>query len=121
MELQVGTIEAERRGEVVVLRLCGEHDVASASSLAEALTDGAWDGSGVVVSLVETQFIDSSVINVLFHADAQLQERGRRLVLHVATESVVRRVLEITQLNSKLPTTGSLEEALVLAASVENV
>ena len=120
MELQVGTIEAERRGEVILLRLRGEHDIASESPLADALADCAWDGSGVVVSLMEAQFIDSSVINVLFHADAQLQERGRRLVLHVATESVVRRVLEITQLNSKLLATGSLEEALVLAASVEN-
>ena len=120
MELQSGVIETERRGEVVVLRLCGEHDVASASSLAEALTDGAWDGSGVVVSLVKTQFIDSSVINVLIRADAQLRERGKRLVLHVATESVVRRVLDLTQLSSNLPTTGSLEEALVLAARVED-
>ena len=120
MELQPGTIETERRGGIVVLGLRGEHDIASTSRLANALIDHAWEGSGVVVSLMETQFIDSSVINVLFHADAQLQERGRRLVLHVATESVVRRVLEITQLNSKLPTTGSLEEALVLAASVED-
>ena len=41
------------------------------------------------------------MINVLFHADSELQERGRRLVLHVATESVVRRVLEITEISSK--------------------
>ena len=121
MELQSGVIETERRGEVVVLRLRGEHDIASKSPLADALADSAWEGSGVVVSLVKTQFIDSSVINVFIRADAQLRERGKRLVLHVATESVVRRVLDLTQLISNLPTTGSLEEALVLAASVENV
>jgi len=61
----------------------------------------------VVVSLMETQFIDSSVINVLVRADARLRERGRRLVLHVATESVVRRVLEITELSSRLPTSDT--------------
>ena len=120
MELQVGTVETERRGDVVVLRLRGEHDIATQSPLANALIDHAWEGSGVVVSLVETQFIDSSVVNVLFRADAHLRERGKRLVLHVATESVVRRVLDLTQLSSNLPTTGSLEEALVLAARVEN-
>jgi anti-anti-sigma factor len=119
LELQVGVVETERRGDVVVLRLRGEHDIASKSPLADALADCAWEGSGVVVSLVKTQFVDSSVINVLFQADAQLRERGRRLVLHVATESVVRRVLDLTQLSSRLPTTGSLEEALVLAARVE--
>lgn len=120
MELQAGVIETERRGNVVVLRLRGEHDIASQSSLADTLIDHAWEGSGVVVSLMETQFIDSSVINVLIGADAHLRERGKRLVLHVATESVVRRVLDLTQLSSNLPTTGSLEEALVLAARVEN-
>jgi anti-anti-sigma factor len=120
MELQSGVIETERRGEVVVLRLRGEHDIASKSPLADALPDSARRVSGVVVSLVKTQFIDSSVINVLIRADAQLRERGKRLVLHVATESVVRRVLDLTQLISNLPTTGSLEEALVLAARVEN-
>jgi anti-anti-sigma factor len=120
MELQPGTIDTERRGDVVVLGLRGEHDIASRSPLADALADCAWEGSGVVVSLMKTQFIDSSVINVLVRADAQLRERGRRLVLHVATESVVRRVLDLTQLSSNLPTTGSLEEALVLAARDEN-
>jgi anti-anti-sigma factor len=120
MRLQAGTIETERRGDVVVLRLLGEHDIASKSGLADALADHAWEGTGVVGSLMETQFIDSAVIKVLFRGDAQLRERGKRLVLHVATESVVRRVLEIAQLSSKLPTTGSLEEALVLAARDEN-
>jgi len=119
MEVQAGTVETERHGDVVLLRLRGEHDIASTSSLANALIDHAWEGSGVVVSLMETQFIDSSVI-ILVRADAQLRERGKRLVLHVATESVVRRVLEITELSSRLPTTGSLEEALVLAARDEN-
>lgn len=120
MRIQAGTIDTERHGDVVVLRLRGEHDIASKSRLANALIDHAWEGPGVVVSLVETQFIDSAVINVLFRADAHIQERGKRLVLHVATESVVRRVLEITQLSSKLPSTGSLEEALVLAARDRN-
>ena len=120
MEFQAGEIETERRGDVVVLRLRGEHDIASQSRLGDALADCAWEGTGVVVSLIEAQFIDSSVINVLFRADAHLRDRGKRLVLHVATESVVRRVLDITQLSTMLPTTGSLEEALVLAARDEN-
>jgi anti-anti-sigma factor len=118
--LQAGAIETERRGDVVLLRLHGEHDIASTSRLAHALADHVWDGTGVVVSLMETQFIDSAVINLLFRGDAELRKRGKRLVLHVATESVVRRVLEITQLSSNLPTTGSLEEALVLAARDQN-
>jgi anti-anti-sigma factor len=116
---EAGVIESERRGDVVLLRLLGEHDTTSKGHLVEALDGLAWEGRGVVVSLMETQFIDSAVVNVLFRADRDLRGRGKRLVLHVATESVVRRVLEITGLSSELSTTGSLEEALALAARDE--
>ena len=109
---ELGEVQAERRGDVAVLRLLGEHDMANVGLLREA-------GEGVVVSLVSTQFIDASVVRTLFDGDQELRTRGRRLTLHVATEDVVRRVLEITGLTDELPSTGSLEEALAGAARGE--
>jgi len=118
--LQTGVIRAERRGDVVLLRLLGEHDSTSKTLLAGALAAHAREATGVVVSLMETEFIDSTTVDVLFRGDAEFRTRGKRLVLHVATESVVRRVLEITRLTADVPTTGSLEEALALAAGDED-
>jgi anti-anti-sigma regulatory factor len=69
-------------------------------------------GEGVVVSLVETQFLDAAIVRALCEGDNQLQPQGRRLVVHVATENVVRRVLEVTGLTEALPTTASLQDAL---------
>jgi anti-anti-sigma factor len=118
--LQTGVIQIEHRGDVVLMRLLGEHDSTSKALLAGALAAHAHEATGVVVSLMETQFIDSTTVNVLFRGDAELRKRGKRLVLHVATESIVRRVLEITRLSGDLPTTGSLEEALAQAADDED-
>ncbi len=113
---EAGFIEIERRGDVAVLNLLGQHDTCNVEQLGQAITAHGAAGEGVVVSLSLTEFIDSSVVHTLVRGDRELQQQGRRLTLHVATEAVVRRVLEITELTTELPTTGSLEEALALAA-----
>ena len=64
---------------------------------------------------MRTEFCDSTVVNALFRADDLLRERDRQLVLHVATASVVRRVLDVSGLAEKVVCTGSLEEAIALA------
>lgn len=68
-----------------------------------------------MVSLAETEFIDSGIVHAFFSTDARMRERDRRLVLHVATASIVSRVLEVTGLREHLPCTSSLDEALRLA------
>jgi anti-anti-sigma factor len=115
-ETEAGDILVERRGDVAVLHLLGEHDTFNVERLRQAIAAPALAGDGVVVSLMETQVIDSSVIHALFCGDQGLSTNGRRLTLHVATEAIVRRVLEITGVTTDLPSTGSLEEALAFAA-----
>ena len=68
------------------------------------------------MSLSDVTFIDPTVIRALVSGDQDMVHRGRRLVLHVATHDIVRRVLVITGLATRLPTTGSLEEAFALSA-----
>ena len=116
---EMGEVRAERRGDVWLLRLLGEHERGNVGFLRRAIAAHVEADEGVVVSLVETQFIDAAVVHTLFHADQELRARGRRLSLHVATEDVVRRVLEITGLTDDLPSTGSLEDALARAARGE--
>ena len=115
-EAEAGFIEVERRGDVAVLNLLGQHDTGNVEQLGQAITAHGAAGEGVVISLTLTEFIDSAVIHALVRGDRELTKQGRRLTLHVATEAIVRRVLEITGLTTQLPSSGSLEEALALAA-----
>ena len=85
----------------------------------EQLDTYASRGDGIVVSLAETAFIDSSIVNALFQADTQLRKRGRHLSLHVATASIVRRVLDLTGLCKAMPCSGSVEDAIGHAARQE--
>ncbi len=109
------SVKSEVHGDVVVVALVGDHDVASVADVRAELGAVAASGSGLVVSLMETTFFDSSVVHALFDADGQLIERDRRLVLHVATAPIVSRVLEISGLHETVPVTGSLREAIELA------
>jgi anti-anti-sigma factor len=113
--VELGQVGVQRHGDVAVLRLLGEHDLSTVESVRRAIAGQVEAGEGVVVSLVETRFLDAAIVRALRDGDAELQPRDRRLVVHVATENVVRRVLEITGLTEALPTTGSLEDALVRA------
>jgi len=71
---------------------------------------------GLVVSLTETEFLDSGIAHALFATDLRLQDRDRRVVLHVATASIVARMLAVSGLSVQIPCTSSLDGALRLAA-----
>lgn len=109
------SVKTEVHDDVVVVALIGDHDVASVTEVRTQLEAVAASGNGLVVSLMETTFFDSSVVHALFDANGKLIERDRQLVLHVATAPIVSRVLEVSGLNAAVPSTGSLREAIELA------
>jgi len=111
-----GTLRVQRQAGVALVRLFGEHDMATVGHLREALDEQVAMGDGVVVSLADVEFIDSSVVRVLYRGDHALREQGRRLVLHVATPSIVKRLLELSGLSARLPCTNSLDAAVRLAS-----
>ena len=106
----------DKVNDVTVVSLIGDHDIITADAVREALGLVAADAGGLVVSLVEAEFIDSGIVHALFTTHQQMQERDRRLVLHVATASIVARMLEVTGLREHVPCTPSVDEALRLAA-----
>ena len=115
-----GTFEVRRQAGVALIRLVGEHDMATVVDLHEEIDQHVAARDGVVVSLMEAEFIDSAVVRELYRGDRALRERGRRLVLHVATASIVQRLLEVSGLMAAMPCTGSLDEAFRLAAARED-
>jgi anti-anti-sigma factor len=106
-----GTITVEYQDAVVVALLVGEHDLSTAGSLLDVLTDQA-GMKGVVVGLDEATFIDSHIISSLYLAHAELQKSDRQLVIQSSTHAVVHRVLEITGLRTALPSADTLDDAI---------
>lgn len=120
LDSKSGTLEVEQRNGVARIRLLGEHDLATVGALRDEIELAAVADHGLVVSLTDTDFIDSSIAHALVVGDRMLRAKGRRLVLHVATASIVRRVLEIFQLDTALPNADSLAEATALASVRES-
>jgi len=114
--MERGSINVEQVADVAVVSLIGDHDITTAPEVWDVLASFSAGSGGLVVSLTETEFFDSGVVHALFTTDQRLQERDRRLVLHVATASIVARMLEVTGLREHLPCASSLDEALLWAA-----
>jgi anti-anti-sigma factor len=109
------SVKTEVHDDVTVVALIGDHDVATVPEIRAQLDAVAGSGGGLVVSLMETTFFDSSVVHALYDANGRLIEHDRQLVLHVATAPIVSRVLEVSGLHTAVPITGSLREAIELA------
>src|SRR5262245_20176459 len=110
-------LTVERHPEVDVIRLFGEHDMATEQSLTQAIGAAIASDHGVVVSLVDAEFIDSTVINAIFMGDRLLRKRnGRRLAIHLRTSSIVRRALEIGSVCEAILCASELHEAIAYAS-----
>jgi anti-anti-sigma factor len=110
-----GSIAVTTHDDVSVLTLIGEHDMDSATELREAISALADAGRGIVISVTEAEFIDSTIVRTLFEGDRQLLAKGRRLVLNVGTGSVVERLLVLSGALDHLMWCDSIDEAVLFA------
>jgi anti-anti-sigma regulatory factor len=99
-----------------VIALIGEHDLASADELRATIEVHDSSDLGVVVSLAAADFVDSAVVQALFVGDRRLLARGRRLVLHTASEAQVEAILATAGVLDRLMWSDSLDEAVTFAA-----
>jgi len=120
------TVEIRRvihgyRDGVAVLALVGEHDLTTAGTLMAKIDKQVAQDRGVVVSLSETEFIDSSILHALYRGDRSLMKRGRRLILHVGSSTaLVDRALQLGGILDQLIWTVSLDDAVVYAGQSHN-
>ena len=85
-------------GDLWIVGLHGEHDLATASALDEHLRQVHSHGTRVVLDLSQASFIDSSVISRVFSEAAQAATAHSSALAVVApTGSQPRRVLELVQ------------------------
>jgi anti-sigma B factor antagonist len=101
-----------------LVRLHGEHDVATGDAVAAALAAAAGHNH-VVVDLAHCTFIDSTLITRLLGAAKRMRERGGTLELVVPEEAnAVRRTLELANVQMVLPFHASFAAALASIAAV---
>jgi anti-anti-sigma factor len=95
-----------------VLRLCGEHDIASAHVLMEMIESAVAVGD-VIVDLNEAEFIDSSVIHAVTRGHRAARASGRDYLLCIGRDHPLRRVVAIAELDRSFPV---VEDAAVAEA-----
>lgn len=88
-------VGSDRSDGIVVLRLYGELDMATATELRRALAEAIGCEPSVVVDLADLSFIDSTGIGVLVGASRLAEDAGCSFVLRSPSRSV-RKALRLT-------------------------
>jgi anti-sigma B factor antagonist len=102
-----------RRGDAVVLSVSGDLDLDNVAPLAAALSDaGKQRCHPVVVDLSGVVFADSTTVNVLLQAHAELAGTLRL----AAPSAFVSRLFGVIGLEKAVPVYASVEEALAGAS-----
>jgi anti-anti-sigma factor len=89
-----------------------EVDLTNAAALRTALLEAAGHGNGTLaVDMSQTQFCDSSGINVLIRVHQQAQAEGGRVLLVISAAAVLR-MLALIGVDGMIPSFATLDEAL---------
>ena len=106
------TVDVGTRGDVVVVSVRGELDLATVPVLRERLDNlGQKAGSRLVVDLTALTFIGSAGLALLVDLHNRCKEQNTSLAI-VATGSVVPRAIQVTALDQVLSVHSSVEEAI---------
>jgi anti-anti-sigma factor len=116
---QCGSIELTRLdGDVVVVRLYGEHDLATKAELAAQLEELIRASQRVIVDLSAVEYVDSAALNNLVHGDKLARAQGLRLTVQIGSAANVATLLDLTGLRDYLALAGSRDDAIRLARSI---
>ena len=104
-------LQVEERGDVAVLAVSGEVDVATVPRLREQLHGLVASGTPrIVVDLDAVDFLDSTGLGVLVGALKRVRANGGELAL-VCTSPRIRKVFEVTGLTKVFALYDTVDEA----------
>jgi anti-sigma B factor antagonist len=110
----VSDVGFDRRNEVLLARLQGEIDIASAEGLEDAIlaeTRSA-EETGLVIDLSDVSFLDSSGVRLLFRVHRAMIEQGRPMALVVPQGTTVSSVLSIVEMAAVVWTSPTVDGAI---------
>jgi anti-anti-sigma factor len=118
--MSVGEIQLEQGERLLFVSLHGEHDLSTAEALQQELERAREAKQPVLVDLSAAAFIDSAVLGVLIgeHDRATADGVPMGLVVGGGAGHAVRRIIELTGLDSVLPVFANRDDAerIVLGA-----
>jgi len=107
-------MEIVHQGDVVIVRLVGEVDLANTPTLSAAILEAIPnDSAGLVVDLSGVRYIDSVGIRMLFTFVRSLHDSRQGMAVAVPPESPVRKLLKITHLDEAAVFRDTADEAAV--------
>ena len=106
-------MNVQRSGRAVLLEVTGEMDIRGAPAL---LVPPDGDVDLVILDARRLAFIDGSGLNAIVALYQQLREINATLRLVVKPESMMRRILRITDLDTIIPVIDKPEMSLVAAS-----
>jgi anti-anti-sigma factor len=108
-----GELVVEKAGDVWVLILRGEHDLATAGTLNDELDAIYAHGSKVLLDLSQLEFLDSTILGKLVRGATRATEAAEHgFAIAAPPESQARRILRLVALDRQLPVYDSTSEAL---------
>jgi anti-anti-sigma factor len=111
--MNLARVEFEERDDVLVAHIEGEIDLSNAEQIGRDVTGAvAHDGTGVVLDLTGTTYLDSSGIRLLFDLAQRLHARRQQMMLVVTDQALVRRVIVLTKLDDAVPLHTSVDDAV---------
>jgi len=105
------TIRVQEEDAYVIVAVGGEIDIATAGQLRDQLYALATGSRPLIADLDQATFIDAAGLGALVGASRRAAQHGARLQV-VCARPQIRRLFELTGLDSHIPLTSTLTEAL---------
>jgi anti-anti-sigma factor len=103
----------ESLGDVVLAYVKGEVDLSNAPLVKRELLEAVPNtASALVLDLSDTEHLDSSGVQLIFELAERLGSRGQKLNLVVPEDSIVRRILVLTEVHQAVPLFTSVDAVL---------
>ncbi|HEX6311648.1 MAG TPA: STAS domain-containing protein [Acidimicrobiia bacterium] len=115
---EIGKLELEHHGPVLVARIKGEVDLSNVDEMGATIMSSVTpDMHGLVIDLTDTTFLGSTGVRMLFELADRLRARRHHLRLVADQSALVRRVLVLSELDNVVPIDADLSAALTAAAA----
>lgn len=103
----------ETLGDIVLACVRGEVDLSNAPSVKRELLDAVPNtASALVLDLSDTEYLDSSGVRLIFELGERLSSRGQKLEIVVPDDSMIRRILVLTEVHQVVPLFTSVDAVL---------
>lgn len=97
-------VSVNRKNGIIVAAIEGEIDVSNAADIRRQLFDAAPnDAAGLIVDLSPTRYLDSRGVQLLIELAERLRRREQQIRVVAPEQSVVRRILVLTRLDTLIP------------------